>query len=304
MKCGTPISPFRMVNGYTMVFDHARGVGITVGKGSAEEIARGAWRWHALPKNSKQVPVLIFGQADVVGVPSRITPFLGQLGTVPAVDAPDSHNAKDFGYYLIGAPHQYGLTKAQWATELTDGHTDCDSNKAGAILVAPVKVKGAGVYAGDGHAMEGDGEVAGHTTDVSTESTIGVSVIKGLKLDGPILFPLERDLPPLARPWRKDEWEGVRRLSRRYGIEPEPAAPIQVFGSGTSINEAAQDGFVRTGRLLGMTVPEVRNRVTISGAVEIARLPGMVQVSIQAPIAALERVGLAELAISHYSLAF
>jgi len=303
-KCGSPISPFKMVNGYTMVFDHKTGVGVTVDKKTAGEIAKKAWLWHALPRNSKQVPILIFGQADIVGVPSRIFPFLGQLGTVPAVDTPDSHNAKDFGFYLIDAPHRYRLDSEQWKSKLTDGHTDCDAIKEGAVLVAPVKVKGAGVYAGDGHAMEGDGEVAGHTTDVSTESTISVSLIKHLRLDGPLLFPLEQDLPPLARPWRRDEWENVRSLSRRYGIEPEPIAPIQVFGSGVNINDAAQDGFLRTAKLLGMTVEEVRNRVTITGAVEIARLPGMVQVSIQAPLRSLEKVGLAELAVSQYHLKY
>jgi acetamidase/formamidase len=303
-KCGTSISPFRMLNGYTMVFDHESGVGVTVDKKTAERIARKAWDWHALPKNSKQVPILVFGQADIVGLPSRIHPFLGQLGTIPAVDAPDSHNAKDFGYSLIGASHEYSVSKKDWASKLTDGHTDCDSIKAGAVLIAPVKVRGAGVYAGDGHAMEGDGEVAGHTTDVSTESTISVSLIKRLKLDGPLLLPLEEDLPPLAKPWRKDEWESVKRLSKRYGIDPEPVAPIQVFGSGQTINDAAQDGFERTAKLLGMTIGEVRNRVTVSGAVEIARLPGMVQVSIQAPVAALERAGLAELVASHYRLKF
>ncbi|MDA4113393.1 MAG: acetamidase/formamidase family protein [Thaumarchaeota archaeon] len=303
-KCGTPISPFRMVNGYTMVFDHKAGIGITVDKKTAEKIANKAWQWHALPRNSKQVPILIFGQADIVGVPSRMFPFLGQLGTVPAVDIPDSHNAKDFGYHLIGAPHQYKINEEEWESKLTDGHTDCDAIKEGAVLIAPVKVKGAGVYAGDGHAMEGDGEAAGHTTDVSTESTVSVSVIKDLQLDGPLLFPLERDLPPLARPWRKVEWEKVRRFAKQFGIEPEPLAPIQVFGSGANINDAAQDGFLRTAKLLGITVEEVRNRVTITGAVEIARLPGIVQVSVQAPLRSLEKLGLAELAIAQYRLKY
>jgi acetamidase/formamidase len=303
-KCGIPISPFRMVNGYTMVFDHKAGIGITVDKKTAEKIANKAWQWHALPKNSKQVPILIFGQADIVGLPSRMFPFLGQLGTVPAVNVPDSHNAKDFGYHLIGAPHQYKINKEEWESKLTDGHTDCDAIKEGAVLIAPVKVKGAGVYAGDGHAMEGDGEAAGHTTDVSTESTVSVSVIKDLQLDGPLLFPLEQDLPPLARPWRKDEWDKVRRFAKQFGIEPEPLAPIQVFGSGANINDAAQDGFLRTAKLLEITVEEVRNRVTITGAVEIARLPGVVQVSVQAPLRSLEKLGLAELAIAQYHLKY
>jgi len=301
-KCGSPISPFKMINGYTMVFDESRRFGVTIDQKNAESIARDAWTWHSLPKNSKQVPILIFGKADIVGLPSRIRPFLGQLGTTPSVNVPDSHNARDFGFALIGAQHPYSLTREQWETELTDGHMDIDSVRAGAKIIAPVLIKGAGVYAGDAHAMEGDGEVAGHTTDVTTESTVSVSVKKDLKLAGPILLPLEEDLPPLAKPWRKDEWDGVLALARQYGIKPEPLVPIQVIGAGPTINEAAYNGFERTALLLGMTVEEIRNRVTISGAVEIGRLPGMVQVSIQAPLRALEKIGIDDIVTSHYHL--
>ena len=32
---------------------------------------------------------------------------MGQLGTMPAIDLPDSHNAGDFGAFLVGAPHRH-----------------------------------------------------------------------------------------------------------------------------------------------------------------------------------------------------
>ncbi|BAA30139.1 acetamidase/formamidase family protein [Pyrococcus horikoshii] len=303
-KCGAPVSPFRMINGYTMVFDHEGGVGVTVDKKTAEMIAKNAWEWHALPKNSKQVPILIFAKADIVGVPSRIRPFLGQLGTIPAVDIPDSHNAGDFGYFLINAPHPYAISKEDYETKLTDGHLDVDSVREGAIVIAPVKVEGGGVYAGDAHAMEGDGEVAGHTTDVTAETTVTVEVIKGLNLEGPILLPPEEDLPPLAKPWRKDEWEKVERLAKKFGIEVEPVAPLQIIGSGPTINDAALNGFKRAAKLFGMSVEEVKNRVTITGAVEIGRLPGIVQVSMQVPLRILEKLGIYELVVKHYNLPF
>ncbi len=303
-NCGAPASPFRMVHGYTMVLDQALGVGVTVDRRVAEEIARNAWEWHQLPKNSRQVPILIFAKADMPGVASRIRPFLGQLGTTPAVDIPDSHNAGDFGHFLIDAPHPYRITREDYETKLTDGHLDVDSVREGAILIAPVKVEGAGIYAGDAHAMQGDGEVAGHTTDITAETRVEVSVIKGLNIEGPILLPPEEDLPPLAKPWRKDEWDAVKKLAERHGIEPEPVAPIQVIGSGPTINDAAARGFERAAKLLGMSVEEVRNRVTITGAVEIGRLPGIVQVSLQAPLRILEKLGIDEIVVKHYQLPY
>ena len=303
-KCGAPVSPFRMVHGYTMILDDAKKFGITVNEKISKEIANAAYEYSELPKNSKQVPILIFGKADIIGLASRVRPFMGQLGTVPAVNIPDSHNAGDFGYFLINAPHQYAITKEQYERDLTDGHLNIDSVSAGAIVIAPVKVKGAGVYTGDAHAMQGDGEVAGHTTDATAEVTVKVDVIKKLNLEGPLLLPPEEDLPPLAKPWRKDEWMDVLKLAKKYGIDPEPVAPIQIIGSGPTINDAANNGFQRAAKLFNMSIEEVRNRVTISGAVEIGRLPGIVQVSMQVPIRTLEQLGIADLILKHYALQY
>jgi formamidase len=49
-----------------------------------------------------------------------------------------------------------------------------------------------------------------------------------------------------------------------------------------------------------MEVPEVRNRATISGAVEIGRAPGVVQITFRAPVAALAACGLDRLARAQY----
>jgi len=303
-NCGTPASPFRMIHGYTIIFDENKSFGLTVDEKMAEEIAKKAHEYSALPEKSKQVPILIFGKADIVGLASRVRPFMGQLGTVPAVNIPDSHNAGDFGSFLIDAPHPYRITKEQYEKDLTDGHLDVDSVRAGAILIAPVKVKGAGIYAGDAHAMQGDGEVAGHTTDITAEVKVRVEVLKDFSLDGPILLPLEEDLPPLAKPWRKDEWDQITSLAKKYGIEPEPVAPVQIIGSGPTINDAAANGFQRAAKLFHMSVEEVRNRVTVTGAVEIGRLPGIVQVSMQVPIRILEELGIADLVTKHYKLPY
>jgi len=303
-KCGAPASPFIMINGYTMVFDLSLGVGVTVDKKVAESIAKNASEWSVLPRNSKQVPVLILGKSDIVGLATRIKPFLGQLGSTPAVDIPDSHNAGDFGWFLVNATHPYAITKEDYDTKLTDGHLDVDSVREGAVLIVPVKVEGGGVYAGDAHAMQGDGEVAGHTTDVTAKSVVEVSVIKNLRIDGPILLPPEDDLPPLAKPWRKDEWDHVLSLARRLRIEVEPVAPIQIIGSGPTINEAVVRGFARASKLLGMSVEEVKNRVTISGAVEIGRLPGIVQITLQVPLRILEKLRIDNIVTSQYRLPF
>jgi len=174
--------------------------------------------------------------------------------------------------------------------------------REGAIVVAPVRVPGGGVYVGDMHALQGDGEIAGHTADVSGSVTLQVSVLKGLGIEGPILFPLEEDLPPLARPLDPKEQARAEALAASRGIEIQPLAPISVVGTGPDLNAATENGLRRAAELLEMTVAEVRNRATITGGIEIGRHPGVIQVTFLAPLEGLDRVGLGDLAREQYGL--
>jgi len=301
--CGAEASPFRVSNGYTIVFDDERQVAVTVDSAVAEELAREAAQIMALPEECAQHPIVALCPADIPGVVTRLRPFIGNIGTTPAIDMPDSHNAGDFGQFLIDAPHEYGITQEQLEEARTDGHLDIDSVREGAILICPVKVPGGGVYLGDAHAMQGDGEIAGHTTDVSAEATVQVSVLKGLKIGGPILLPRGEDLPYLARPLTSADKQAARRLAAKFGQGVlEEVAPIQMVGSGANLNEAIDNGVARLAGLLGMPTEEVLNRVTISGAVEIGRLPGVVTVTMLAPLSKLEELGLAKLIREQYDL--
>ncbi len=254
--CGADATPFKFTNGYTMAFDEPRRLGVTLPGEAAERIAHEAARYAALPENSVQHPILAFAPHDIVGIVARVRPFMGQLGTTPAVDLPDSHNAGDFGAFLLGAPHARAVTPEQLALR-TDGHLDIDAVRAGAILICPVKIAGGGVYLGDMHAQQGDGEIAGHTADVSGTVTLQVHVLKGLELDGPVLLPVPEDLPYLARPLTAAEQERAEALSARFGGGPvEESLPISVIGTGPDLNSAVDTGLARAAALLGVDVPE------------------------------------------------
>ena len=302
-KCGNAVTPFEIVHGYTVVFDETRRVGVTVPRATAETIARDPYHYAALPDGSVQHPILAFAPSDMPGVMVRMRPFLGQLGTTPSRAMPDSHNAGDFGAFLVGAPHAYGLTPEELLEHKTDGHLDIDAVRPGAILVAPVKVKGGGVYMGDMHAAQGDGEIAGHTMDVAGSVTLQVEVVKNYPIDGPVLFPLLEDLPPLARPFSADERARAEKLARSWGLATvEELAPVSVIGTAPNMNAAIDNGLERAAKLLGISVPEVRNRATINGAIEIGRAPGVIQVTFLAPLAKLDAVGLGGYAREQYNL--
>ncbi|TCS61274.1 acetamidase/formamidase family protein [Varunaivibrio sulfuroxidans] len=301
--CGNPVTPFQFVHGYTVVFDDTRRVGVTMPKAAAEKIAANAAHYAVLPDGSVQHPILTFAASDMAGVMVRMRPFMGQLGSTPSMPMPDSHNAGDFGPFLVGAPHPYAITKEDLAKHRTDGHLDIDAVRAGAILVVPVKVEGAGIYMGDMHALQGDGEIAGHTMDVAGSVTLQVEVVKGRALDGPVLFPLVEDLPPLARPFNDRERAKAQQLAQQWGLDAlEESAPISIVGSGPNLNDATENGLRRAADLLDMSVAEVRNRATVTGAIEIGRSPGVVQVTFLAPMCKLEQAGLAKFAREQYGL--
>jgi len=301
-NCGTAIAAFQFENGYTVVFNDDRSLGVTVDEKTAERIARDARNYAQLSENCTQHSTLIFAPHDLIGVISRMRPFMGQLGTTPAVRMPDSHNAGDFGVFLIGAPHDYAITDDQLELR-TDGHMDIDAVRPGTILVAPVKVPGAGVYMGDMHALQGDGEIAGHTMDVAGIVTVQVDVVKGRELRGPVLFPLVEDLPYLAMPFNSEERAKAEILAKQWDLSRlEESAPISVVGTGADLNKATENGLQRAADILEISVPEVKNRATITGAIEIGRLPGVVQVTFLAPLEKLESAGLLPFVREQYGI--
>lgn len=300
-NCGADAVPFTFTSGYTIGFDNNYTVGVTLDKDAAEAIAREARRFSAIPENSIQNSILTFAPHDLVGLVARLRPFMGQLGTTPSHPIPDSHNAGDFGAFLVGAPHEYAITADQLLAHRTDGHMDIDAVRAGAILICPVKVPGGGIYLGDMHALQGDGEIAGHTCDVSGTVTLQANLLKGLNNEGPILFPVVDDLPFLARPLTPVEKARAKEVARRYGLEAlEESLPISIIGTGPDLNAATDNGLERAAKLLEMDVPEVKNRATITGAIEIGRHPGVVQVTFRAPVEKLEKIGLLQFAIDQY----
>ncbi|MFP8957263.1 acetamidase/formamidase family protein [Natrialbaceae archaeon A-CW3] len=301
--CGADASPFGFEYGITTVFDDDHAVGITVDEAAADDLAERADEAMALPETSRQHPILLYGPSEMPGTLGHLRPFVGNIGTTPSIEMPDSHNAGDFGQFLIGASHDWGLEDEAALEARTDGHLDVNAVREGAILVCPVKVDGGGVYVGDMHANQGDGELALHTTDVSGYTTFEVEVIEGLELDGPLLLPNEEDLPHIATPYSEADKERGRALGETYGVDVETnMGPIQVIGSGATINDATENAFDRASALLDMSVGEVRTRCTFTGGVEIGRLPGLVQLTMLAPMDVLEERGIAHLVREQYVL--
>ena len=95
---------------------------------AAEKIANDAAHYAAMPENAPK-PIFTFHPHHLVDLLQDLA-FHGQLRTCPSMAMPDSHNAGDFGTFLVGAPHPQAIT-AEDLHHRTDGHMDIDGKGAG-----------------------------------------------------------------------------------------------------------------------------------------------------------------------------
>ena len=82
----------------------------------------------------------------------------------------------------------------------------------------------------------------------------------------------------------------------------EESAPLAFVGSGKTLNHAVEVALSRAGKLLDMSVPEVMNRCTITGNIEIGRAPGVVTATFRVPVDKLKELGLYDLVAEQYNL--
>lgn len=297
-NCGNPIIPQIFENGYTVVYSKEDNLAVAVNKEIAEEIARNTARNKLYkPENSKQHLATILGRADFSDLLVRSYPMIGNIGCSPASAIPASKNAGDYVHTVKKTP----LFKQPSLNEINDAHMDISHIGEGCIILSPVLVEGAGIYFGDVHLIQGCGELAGHTLDVSAEVEITVHLLKNVSLEGPVIIPVKSELNPRFQPFSDQEYEIGQKILREYGAElKEKSYPIQVIGSGVSLNEAIDVAVHRASRLTGLSIGEIKNRGTAGGEVGIGRVSGFVYLTLMLSESVLEKIGLLELAKTQY----
>jgi acetamidase/formamidase len=114
-----------------------------------------------------------------------LAPFLGVIGMPPP--EPGRHSTRP--------PRRWG------------GNIDCKELVAGSTLYLPIPVEGALLSAGDGHAAQGDGEVAGWAIETPVDARLTLDIREDLVLEWPIArtptawlaFGFDGDLDEAAR---------------------------------------------------------------------------------------------------------
>ncbi len=133
-------------------------------------------------------------------IPMR--PFLGCLGVAPA------HN------------------EARWTVvpEAFGGNLDFPEVRAGNTIYLPVNVKGALLFMGDAHLVQGDGEIIGTAVEAAMKVTFVVEVIKSWKISWPRVESDEYIMSvgsyrPLEDAFRIAHKEMVEWLVKDFGLE-------------------------------------------------------------------------------------
>ena len=136
---------------------------------------------------------------DIAPIPCE--PMYGTIGTAPEVEAVSTL-----------APGFHG------------GNMDAADICPGNTVFLPVKVDGALLYVGDGHAAQGDAEVCGVAVEVPTRGTLTVELVKGRAIGTPRVESDEYIMAigsarPMEDAARIAFYELVMWLEADYGIE-------------------------------------------------------------------------------------
>ena len=138
-------------------------------------------------------------ELDIAPIPYE--PMYGTIGTAPELEAISTL-----------APGFHG------------GNMDAADVRPGNTVYLPVKVEGAFLHLGDGHAAQGDGEVCGVAVEIPTRGTLTVDVVKGRAIGTPRVVSSEHIMTvgsarPMEDAARIAFYELVMWLESDYGVE-------------------------------------------------------------------------------------
>lgn len=119
--------------------------------------------FYAIDREARTVEFSALDSAFKVKLP--LQPFLGCLGVAPAA----------------------GEARATIVPGFFGGNMDTPEVRAGTTVYLPVNVAGALLYLGDGHATQGEGEIAGTAPEVAMNVTLEVGLVKGQAITTPRL---------------------------------------------------------------------------------------------------------------------
>ena len=155
-----------------------------------------------------------------------LKPFLGCLGVAPAADE----------------------ARATIVPEFFGGNMDTPEVRGGTTVYLPVSVAGALLYLGDGHAVQGEGEIAGTAAEIQMNVVLQVDLIKGLRIGAPRLeddtyLMAAGSYRPLEDAMRIASRELIQWLTEDYGLSPMDAYELLSVAMESNVSQIVDPNF-------------------------------------------------------------
>ncbi|MFQ5767379.1 MAG: acetamidase/formamidase family protein [Acidobacteriota bacterium] len=149
-----------------------------------------------------------------------LRPFLGCLAVAPAVDEARSTIVPGF----------FG------------GNLDTPDVRPGTTVYFPVNVQGALLYLGDGHAVQGEGEIAGTAAEIAMNVTLSVDLIKDhkigtVRLEDQDYIMAAGSYRPLEDAMRIASHELIQWMVQDYGLSEMDAYELMSVAMESSISQ-------------------------------------------------------------------
>lgn len=178
-------------------------------------------RWHLDVEHGVATPEKPAEHLKQYAVPLR--PMLGCVAVAPnaAQAAPGSGDSGRYG-----------------------GNMDFNENVEGATIYLPVSVPGALLYVGDGHALQGDGELNGNALETSMDVEFTVDVIAGKRVPGPRVESATHIMAmglagSLDDAFREATANMAQWLTDEYKLTPSEVAQVLGTSSEYKVSEVA-----------------------------------------------------------------
>jgi acetamidase/formamidase len=181
--------------------------------------------FYAIDKAANTATFKANDSAHTVKIP--LHPFLGCLGVAPP-----------------GGESRMSITPGEWG-----GNMDSPQASVGHTVYLPVNVAGAMLSFGDGHAAQGEGEVAGTGIEVPLRVRLSVDVLKGKKIKWP-RFENDRSIMalgayrPLDDALRIAFTELIAWIHEDYGLSELDAYELLSKVARIDLNEMVDPNYV------------------------------------------------------------
>ena len=178
-------------------------------------------RWHLDTEHGVATPEKPAEHLKQYSVPLR--PMLGCVAVAPnaAQAAPGTGDSGRYG-----------------------GNMDFNENAEGATIYLPVSVPGALLYVGDGHALQGDGELNGNALETSMDVEFTVDVIPAKRIPGPRVESATHVMAmglagSLDDAFREATANMAQWLTDEYKLTPSEVAQVLGTSSEYKVSEVA-----------------------------------------------------------------